>query len=229
MRSPLSLSLVLLLASSAPAGARRIKVRPAPPPAAPLPTLDSEPPPDTSRGAASAPAPGPAPASAPAPAPVVDSDGGDPEKAGRFMANLRIGPAVLMDAAPHAMFSVVAEVAIALLGNTNGYLFAPLTIQATGGITHVMIPVGFQYDIKLPIKGLYLAPRVSLGYAAAISSGAQLSATQHGGVLTPEFGVKYVWRRRFNFGGEPLSIPILLFPGNTYAYYRILGYAGLNF
>lgn len=150
------------------------------------------------------------------------------DKAGRFMANFKIGPALGAYNAGH-MGAIVLDVGWSVLPNNNAYLLFPLQFQFASGGGAVFLPVGFQYDIAMPVRGLYIYPRASLGYAAIIASGGEGTITSHFGTLIPEFGVKYVLNGRWNFGGEPFSLPILFNSGGAALYYRILLSAGANF
>ena len=70
--------------------------------------------------------------------------------------------------------------------------------------------------VTIPIRavpGLFLYPRASLGYLAYIVSASGQRDTSHGLQVAPEFGVKYVLRRRWNFALEPFSLPVsVIFP-----------------
>jgi hypothetical protein len=163
------------------------------------------------------------------------------EKVGRFMFNLKLGPALcafysvpklgVSGSCNNAhMGAIVLDFGWSVLPNKNAYLLLPLQFQFRDSIGVITVPVGFQYDVQLPVKGLYVYPRVSLGYSAIIAS--QLNGqtvTSHFGVLTPEFGVKYVFGGRWNVGGELFSLPIYFNGDGSQIYYRILLYGGVNF
>jgi len=173
------------------------------------------------------------------------------EKSGRFMFNLKIGPALCaVSAISRGSASASAECGSlhqgalvfdfgwSVLPNRNAYLLFPFQLQFRESLTTVMIPVGFQYDIQLPVKGLYLYPRGFLGYAAFVVSnssipGVTVSSTSHYGVFTPEFGIKYIFGGRWNVGADLFSLPIFFGQSqgatSTFVYYRILAYAGVNF
>jgi hypothetical protein len=177
------------------------------------------------------------------------------EKAGRFMGNLKIGPAFLAyptygSGVTLAQAALVLEFGYAVTPDRNGYLLFPLNFQMSSFASFISIPIGFQYDIRLPIRGLYLTPRGIIGYTAAISNdsfcnGFGCTATtsvSHLGVFMAEIGVKYVYRGRFNFGFDPFSLPIYFgAPGTSCSvqgcvtsnavavFYRLLFYAGANF
>ena len=168
-----------------------------------------------------------------APAIIVEPKGPlPPAKAGRFMVNVKLGAAFMIhpDNVVHTPYAaVVTEFGVAVTPDRNGYLILPLSIHAAPDrIPFIMIPIGFQYDVALPLPGLYITPRASLGYA--LTTGPQ-TLTSHFGVFIPEVGVKYVVKGRWNVGFDPLSLPFL-FPFGGAAgllHYRFLGYAGANF
>lgn len=200
------------------------------------------------------------------PAPAASAAQGQPtppaqaaDKAGRFMANLKIGPAVLAyptfsSGVTLVQAALIAEFGFAVTPNRNGYLLFPLGFQLSPGSSLITIPVGFQYDVPLPVRGLYLTPRGIVGYTAAISSGtfcsgsSGLSCTSttfvsHLGVVIPEIGVKYIIKGRFHVGFDPFSLPIY-FGGSdgcnasgtvctksaaAVVFYRLLFYGGINF
>ena len=149
------------------------------------------------------------------------------------MANVKVGPSVCLYTCTHQ--GVLAlELGFSVLPNKNGYLVLPLQFQFGTAGAAVMVPLGFQYDIALPfLPGLYVYPRFSIGYAYLIDTSSPGSPTAHAGFILPEFGVKYVWRGRWNFGGELVSIPIIFGQNNAGSFadifYRILLSAGVNF
>jgi hypothetical protein len=73
-----------------------------------------------------------------------------------------------------------------------------------------MIPLGFEYDFKLPLEGLYLAARISAGYGLVGTYNTFTTHTLHFGFITPELALKYVVHRRWNLGIEPFGLPIAL-------------------
>lgn len=151
------------------------------------------------------------------------------DKVGRFMANFKIGPAIGAHNAGH-QGAIVLEAGWSVLPNKNAYLLFPLQFQFAEGGGAIILPVGFQYDIGIKqVPGLYLYPRLSLGYAAFIASALGQTTTTHFGVLMPEFGAKYVYKGRYNFGGEIFSLPIYFAEGGAAVQYRILLSAGMNF
>lgn len=193
--------------------------------------------------------------------------GANGEKAGPVMVNVKLGASVPIyiqsysgtptDALP-ASFAIQVEGGFALDRERRFYLVLPFELhvgsRSSGGLlggasttfTKVIAPLGVQYDIPIPgVRGLYVYPRVSLGYVAYVGklSGSVLgvgfgsSDTYHGGMFAPELGLKYVWRR-LHFGIEPFSLPVHFFAVDrlsggqeviVHLDYRIHGYAGVDF
>lgn len=179
------------------------------------------------------------------------------EKAGRMMANLKLGPSFLAyptygSGVTFAMAALTLEFGYAVTPDRNGYLTGKLDFQMSSLVSYISIPaIGFQYDVRLPVRGLYLTPRGSIGYALAVGTstatcGIAACITQtsyeHLGVFTAEIGVKYIYRGRFNFGFDPFSLPIYFNGPSTECigsscvsragvgvFYRFQFYAGANF
>lgn len=162
------------------------------------------------------------------------------EKAGRFMFNFKIGPALCLTSASNRGASscgdlhqgaMVFDLGFAVIPNL--YLIFPFQFQFRDHFVAVLLPFGVQYDIGLPLKGLYLYPRATLGYAPFMVFGnigpIDLSGRSDYGFFMPEFGVKYVINKRWNVGGEPFSLPIFFNRERTVLYYRIFVYGGVNF
>lgn len=164
-------------------------------------------------------------------------------KSGRFMFNFHIGPAIgAKDALD--MGAIVLDFGIALDNQQRAYLLVPLQFQfsrvsisilgfgTSYTVGTVMVPIGFQYDIPMPVKGLYLSPRIVGGYAAFTAS-CNNCPTTHAGFIAPELAIKLVLARRWNVGLEPFSLPIFIRDNNgtteVSINYRILLFAGVNF
>jgi len=165
-------------------------------------------------------------------------------KAGPFMFNLQIGPAIGARNAFN-MGAIVLDFGFALDPARNAYLLFPLQFQfADAGysvlgvnrgytVGYVMVPIGFQYDIAIPhVPGLYISPRIVGGYVAATAS-CNGCATTNAGFIAPEATVKLVIARRWNVGLVPFSLPIFISVDNgntsTSIDYRILFFGGANF
>jgi hypothetical protein len=171
-------------------------------------------------------------------------------KAGRLMFNLKVGPAfaayddfyatstntplpVTCSSFPYECpdsglgitGTLMLDFGLAVTPDRNGYLLFPLQFQIAKAGSFVMIPIGFQYDIPLPVRGLYLTPRLSVGYAAYVVRGHRVADL---GAFVPEFGAKYVIARRWNVGLDAFSLPIY-FGDFTAVSYRLLLYGGVNF
>lgn len=161
-------------------------------------------------------------------------ENGQFNKAGRFMANLKIGPAICAYTCPSHEGALVVDIGWSVLPNKNAYVIIPLQFQFSTTTAAVIAPFGFQYDLAISrVPGLYIYPRLSLGYAALLDSSTGVTTTTHAGILLPELGAKFILRGRFNFGGEFFSLPVIFgrgpFGGFVDVFYRILVYAGINF
>ena len=167
-----------------------------------------------------------------------------PGKAGPFMLNFHIGPAIGARNAIN-MGAIVLDLGFAVDHDRNAYLLFPLQFQfadvnynvfGVGGdytVGYIMVPLGFQYDFAIPqVPGLYISPRLTGGYVAATASCNNCDTT-HGGFIAPELTLKMIINKRFNVGLVPFSLPIFL-GGNgnggvsVSIDYRILFFAGIN-
>jgi tetratricopeptide (TPR) repeat protein len=166
--------------------------------------------------------------------PVAKTAQAGPAKAGRFMANIGIGAGIGLNY-PQLEAALQLEAGYSVLKNGNGYLIVPLQFHVSSTLRLLMIPVGFQYDIKLPVRGLYIGVRGSLGYAVGFADGNAapyvVNATQvtHWGVFAPEANLKYIIKGRVNLGIQPVSFPVLFNTANVVAYYRPTLFAGATF
>lgn len=150
------------------------------------------------------------------------------EKAGPFMGNLKIGPAIRLDDLP-TQFAMEVEIAGALDRGNDAYLGFNPQFQFADGITTINLTATFQYDIELPVKALYLYPKINAGLA--------IQAPNHGEAglgfaLQPEFGIKYQLVEHAHIGAEPISIPLYLgnnrYLGGVDAQYRLFFYGGFD-
>ncbi|HXU68394.1 MAG TPA: hypothetical protein VN947_03645 [Polyangia bacterium] len=165
-------------------------------------------------------------------------------KAGPFMFNFQIGPAIGARNAIN-MGAIVLDFGFAVDPGRHAYILFPLQFQfadvnvsifGTGAdytVGYVMVPVGFQYDIAIPgVPGLYLSPRIVGGYVAATESCNGCNTT-NAGFIAPELTAKLVLGKRWNVGLVPFSLPIFIHVDNgnttTSIDYRILFFGGVNF
>lgn len=166
-------------------------------------------------------------------APALARRPGGGAKAGPLMLNLKIGPAIELKNLP-TQVALELDFGVALTGDRALYLVLAPQFHLANNLSTIMVPLGIQYDIALPVPGLYLYPRVSMGYAASIYDyGCILnycaSRTFHRGFALPEIGIKYVFRGRGNIGFEPFSMPIFFDEDWVGLQYRLLFYGGVNF
>lgn len=161
------------------------------------------------------------------------------DKDGRVMLNVRGGVAIGIANAEHDLKTLGMagiDFGVAVSPDYNAYIVLTPQVDLRPNIYNVLVPLGFQYDIRLA-RGLYLYPRMSLGYAAFISTASldigslHFSANQvtHGGVGIPELGLKYIINGRFNIGIEPLSFPIVFTDKDYAVWYRANLFLGGTF
>lgn len=151
------------------------------------------------------------------------------EKAGPFMGNFKIGPAIRLDEIP-TQFAMELEIAGALDRGNDAYLGFNPQFQFSDGLATINLTATFQYDIELPVKALYLYPKINAGLA--INAPTRGGDPALGFALQPEFGIKYQLFEHFHVGGEPISIPLYLgnnrYIGAIDAQYRIFFYCGFD-
>ena len=160
------------------------------------------------------------------------------EKSGPFMMNFRGGPAFGVANADNNLRFLGAlgvDLGFAVSRDYAAYIVFTPNLQLRENFFHISVPIGFQYDIRVA-PGLFLYPRASIGYSALIFTSSfdygpfryYASDTVHGGILIPEFGLKYVVNGSLNLGFEPFSLPVF-FNGNGYnIWYRFMFYIGFN-
>jgi hypothetical protein len=150
------------------------------------------------------------------------------KKAGPLMGNFKLAPAVSFGDIGYidTQFAMELEIAYAVDKKNNAYIgFNPQFQFAR--FTNINLTGTFQYDIELPVEGLYLYPKINAGLAIfpASSYGYYCGRFGCGGstgvafALQPEFGVKYNIMKNFHVLGEPLSFPIYI-AGHTFAQWR---------
>jgi hypothetical protein len=175
-------------------------------------------------------------------------------KAGRFMFNLKLGPAatlkafsfsnmgVTFEADRRAQGAIVFDFGISLDQAHNAYILLGLQFQANADSDYgswIMLPVGFEYDIAIhAVPGLYICPRASLGYAAFVYNSSGVNDNVNAGFFMPEVEGKFIFNRRWNVGFQPFSLPIFFgsqcFNGRfcqtvTWVSWRVLFSGGVNF
>jgi hypothetical protein len=176
-------------------------------------------------------------------------------KAGRFMFNLKLGPAATLKAFSYgspvgtvevdhrAQGAIVFDFGISLDQAHNAYILLGLQFQANADSDYgswIMLPVGFEYDIPIhAVPGLYICPRFSLGYAAFVYNSSGTNDNVNAGFILPEVEGKFIFNRRWNVGFQPFSLPVFFgsqcFNGGhgcvtvTWVSWRVLFSGGVNF
>ncbi len=149
-------------------------------------------------------------------------------KAGPFMGNLKVGPAIRLDEIP-TQFAMEVELAGALDRGNDAYLGFNPQFQFADGFTVINLTATFQYDIELPVKALYLYPKINAGLAILAVESRDPGL---GFALQPEFCIKYQLVEHAHIGAEPISIPLYLgnnrYVGAIDAQYRLFFYGGFD-
>lgn len=152
---------------------------------------------------------------------------------GRYMLSLKVGaaPCIYFSGGCGLLHQGVAGVEFAwnFTQAANAYLIVPVQVQFRPSQGTLMLPVGIQYDIGLPVPNLYIYPRVSIGYAVALAGAAGSVIADHFGVVIPEVGIKYVLSGRYHLGGELVSIPVLFNSNTVVVHYRLALSFGVGF
>ena len=142
------------------------------------------------------------------------------DTAGRVSGTLKIGPAVNIDDTEH-QFSLSPEFAVALDKDYNAYLGVAGQFQFGDFFTTIAIPLFFQYDIELPVDGLFIFPKVNAGvwFVTRYDEAAFM--------LEPVLGIKYQAHKNFHVGAEPLGFPMYM--GNGFAaQYHFYAFGGFD-
>jgi hypothetical protein len=172
---------------------------------------------------------------------------GTDTKSGPWMFNLKLGVSAGAYAVGTAAFAFKPEMGIAVTSDRHGYITFTLGLLFNPYYTAIEVAPGFEYDIGLPVRGLFLYPKISLGYTGFIYYANALAATAqyvtHAFLVEPAFGVKYVIANRWQVGAEPVCLPLWFggTPGVTVngqtlsattfigVAYQILVWGGVNF
>ncbi|NUP13572.1 MAG: hypothetical protein HOW73_46650 [Polyangiaceae bacterium] len=144
------------------------------------------------------------------------------DKAGPLEVGGKLGFGVSFGDLAGVSFVFSPEIGYALDGE-NAYLIFDPEIQAPAGDgAFFTIPATFQYDIELPVDGLYIYPRGSLG-VSVFSGGGNPFFT-----VTPACGIKYQVLKQLHVGGEPIRFPIHVTDGAVFAQYEFLVSVGAD-
>jgi hypothetical protein len=162
------------------------------------------------------------------------------EKAGPFMFNLKLGPAFPIAIAysghsatlnTNPLGTAIADFGIAVDSRQRAYILLPIQFIFNGDGAYIMIPVGFQYDFHI-WKNLFLYPRGFVGYtfyAGNNGSGGTNVQFSNVGVVAAELGLKWIFKKRWNVGFEPFSLPVVFNSNVAIFFYRLNLYGGVNF
>jgi hypothetical protein len=125
------------------------------------------------------------------------------DKAGRFSITAKIGPAINLDDS-FLQVAVIPEFMIAVDGDYNAYFGIDPQFQYTADVTTFNLPATFQYDIELPVDGLYVYPKLSGGLSYVLQTG------RPAGFIEPAFGLKYQAHEYVHVILEPIGVPLYI-------------------
>jgi hypothetical protein len=150
---------------------------------------------------------------------------------GPFLVDIKVGPSVAFDYGDVG-FVVQPEIGYAVRrgncahpGAGEVYLVVTPEIKIAG--THEMVlPIGAQYDIPLPIEGLFAYPRMTIGLGVALD---REDGEDDAVVVSHGFGAKYQFNDLVHAAFEPLVLPLYMSGRGVSVEYRSLAVGGLNF
>jgi len=154
------------------------------------------------------------------------------DKSGPFMANAKVGPGIGFGGAQATVGTQVDLGYAVVKGNgrrfTGGDLYVVISPEFQFGSDVVLtLPLGVQYDIPMPVVGLYVYPRLTAGYSLVLQPGED-EESGNTFALSPAAGIKYVINKAMNIGIEPVVLPIQIGDNLALMQYRMFGYLGLN-
>lgn len=125
------------------------------------------------------------------------------DKVGRYSLTAKVGPAINLDDS-FLQVAVSPEFMIAVDNDYNAYFGLNPQIQYTADVLTFNIPATFQYDIELPVDGLYVYPKLSGGLSYVLETG------RPAGFIEPGFGVKYQAHEYVHVNLEPIGVPLYI-------------------
>ncbi|HEY7957499.1 MAG: hypothetical protein ACHQ17_14025 [Polyangia bacterium] len=156
-----------------------------------------------------------------------------PAKLGRFLLDVDTGPSFSITGPYYSLwYDVGIDFGVAVTPDHNGYILFSPQLQIGSDVEQLLLSLGFQYDVRLPVRGLYLTPRLLAGYAPIFFSNLKTAGIFDLGFIEPAIGIKYVLRGRWSFGLTPFSLPIFFGASpseRVVVNYRLLASAGVCF
>ncbi|MBL8740020.1 MAG: hypothetical protein JNK04_02965 [Myxococcales bacterium] len=125
------------------------------------------------------------------------------EKAGRFSITAKVGPAIKLDDS-FLQVSASPEFKVAVDGDYNAYFGIAPQFQYTADVLTMNFPALFQYDIELPVDGLYLYPKLYGGLSYVLETG------RPAGFIEPAIGLKYQAHEYVHVVLEPVGVPLYI-------------------
>jgi hypothetical protein len=147
------------------------------------------------------------------------------DKAGPLMLEVRIGPAIGLFAVDD-QYALALDAGVAVDRALRTYLVVSPQVQLQRGLTVIQVPLGIEHDIPIStVRGLYVYPRIALGYADFRVPGAR---DLHAGVAVAELGVKYTLGKHWYIGFEPFSLAAFFDSTGVSLSYRVLVSVGMD-
>ncbi len=163
---------------------------------------------------------------------VPPTDGRVPRTATPLAIGLHVGGGIRL-LQTDSQFVAGLNGSFAVTHNRLGRLLFSPAVGLLGGSITVYLPLGFGYLIPTPLAWLYISTQLSLGYVGQIFSAGRVTYAQHGILVLPEIGLRFVFPsggRALWFGADLVSVPIFLYPAYGVALtYRLLALAAIQF
>ncbi|MFO0547150.1 MAG: hypothetical protein U0271_02115 [Polyangiaceae bacterium] len=150
------------------------------------------------------------------------------------MFNVRLGAAATIDRDylcdynrgwRRGQFVLGLEAAYAVDGDKRAYLGIDPQFQFQDYCTTINLPLTFQYDIDLPVKGLYIYPKVNAGVSIWVQDYRRYDNVFFD--LELAVGLKYQFHPNIHFGADPLGF--VFYIGDTFAaQYHFFAYIGFD-
>lgn len=157
----------------------------------------------------------PAPA---APSTATSAPTDEVRPAGPLSATLKIGPAI--EASTRATTQLAFELDVAYAIGDRGHVGVAPQLHVIDDAM-IVVPVAFQYDVRLPVEGLAVYPRIAAGVAMVPAADAV------GFALQPAIGVKWRIDERLHAVLEPVNLP-MTFGDPVLLHARILAGVGAS-
>lgn len=123
------------------------------------------------------------------------------------------------------------EPAFGVRSDRNGYVFVPATFQLWANAISGSVGIGYQHDIPLPVRRLFLTARLGVSYRCITLlefGNGSVSQSVHSALVNPEVGLKYVLRGRVNLGLDLLGMQVEVTKVGASVTQRVGASVGIN-